>query len=116
MFACALYPATSEFLTNVYKEVETQVKRLQYRTSLALWAGNNENEGGLRGGWFGYDSHFEKDYIKLYIHTIKTLVNKMDPTRRYLPSSPTNGIKTEEEGWIASYPADLKYGDCECTW
>lgn len=37
MFACAMYPATSEFLLNVVDEVDTQVKRLQHHPSLAMW-------------------------------------------------------------------------------
>lgn len=114
MFACAMYPATNDFRETVRKEVETQVKRLQYRTSLAMWAGNNENEAALRGDWYGSGRNFstyKQDYVKLYIDTIKVLAEELDPSRKFLPSSPTNGIKTEEEGWVASNPYDLKYGD-----
>ncbi|CAL8069241.1 unnamed protein product [Orchesella dallaii] len=114
MFACAMYPANEEFREIVRQEIETQVKRLQYRTSLVLWAGNNENEAALRGNWFGTSSNFSlyyADYVKLYIDTIKVLVVKLDPSRRFISSSPTNGIKSEEEGWVARNPYDLKYGD-----
>lgn len=113
-FAVAMYPATDEFLATVKQEVETQVKRLQYRTSLVLWAGNNENEGALRGNWFGTWDNFEiykRDYVKLYAETIKVLVEELDPSRQYIASSPTNGIRTEEEGWVAEDPYSLIYGD-----
>jgi beta-mannosidase len=44
MFACSLYPGTPEFLALVRQEAVYQIKRLSYRTSLALWCGNNEIE------------------------------------------------------------------------
>lgn len=44
MFACSLYPGTPEFLELVRQEAVYQLKRLSYRTSLALWCGNNEIE------------------------------------------------------------------------
>ncbi|ODN02454.1 Beta-mannosidase [Orchesella cincta] len=114
MFACAMYPATPEYLEIVRQEVDTQVKRLQYRTSLVMWAANNENEAALRHDWYGSGWNFELykgDYIKLYIDTIKTLTEELDPSRKFISSSPTNGIKSEEEGWVAQDPYDLRYGD-----
>ncbi|CAL8069236.1 unnamed protein product [Orchesella dallaii] len=113
MFACALYPATDGFRNIVRQEVDTQVKRLQHRTSLAMWAGNNENEGALRGHWWGGApwAYQKRDYIKMYIDTIKVLVEELDPSRRYIPSSPTNGKRTEDEGWVANEPGSLNYGD-----
>lgn len=44
MFACSLYPGTPEFLDLVRLEAVYQLKRLSFRTSLALWCGNNEIE------------------------------------------------------------------------
>jgi len=44
MFACSLYPGTPEFLELVRQEAVYQLKRLSWRTSLALWCGNNEIE------------------------------------------------------------------------
>ncbi|CAG7825645.1 unnamed protein product [Allacma fusca] len=114
MFACSMYPANTEFLESVKKEVDTQVKRLHYHPSIVLWATNNENEAALRGNWYGTFlnySRFAADYIKLYIDTIKTEVNKLDPSRECLPSSPSNGLETEDEGWIAKNPYSNLYGD-----
>lgn len=51
MFACSMYPATDDFLDNVKTEVKQQVRRLQHHPSIAIWAGNNENEAALRGNW-----------------------------------------------------------------
>lgn len=51
MFACSMYPTGSEFLGSVKTEVKQQVRRLQHHPSVAIWAGNNENEAALRGNW-----------------------------------------------------------------
>ena len=51
MFACAMYPAEDDFLKNVKTEIRQQIRRLQHHPSIALWAGNNENEAALRGNW-----------------------------------------------------------------
>lgn len=50
-FACSLYPANDEFLSNVGVEIKQQVRRLQSHPSLAVWTANNENEGALRNNW-----------------------------------------------------------------
>ena len=109
-----MYPATDSFLNNVRKEVETQVKRLQYHAGLGIWATNNENEAALRGNWYGTAANFnvyKEDYVKLYIDTIKNYVEHLDESRACLPSSPTNGKKSGEEGWVAQDPYDKRYGD-----
>ncbi|RWS18453.1 Beta-mannosidase-like protein, partial [Leptotrombidium deliense] len=51
------------------------------------------------------------DYIKLYIDTIRPIVMHEDSSRVFLSSSPSNGLETEKEGWISSYPQNPKYGD-----
>ena len=51
------------------------------------------------------------DYIKLYIDTIRPIVLKEDTTRPFVSSSPSNGVQTEKEGWVAKNPTDVHYGD-----
>ncbi|XP_076069531.1 beta-mannosidase isoform X2 [Oratosquilla oratoria] len=114
MFACSMYPVNQSFLDSVTQEVETQVRRLQHHPSILLWAGNNENEAALRGNWYGTWMNFtryKKDYIKLYVDTIRVTVQKEDLSRPFVVSSPNNGIESEEEGFIAKHPYDNKYGD-----
>ncbi|KAJ6642485.1 Beta-mannosidase, partial [Pseudolycoriella hygida] len=114
MFACSMYPVNPEFLATVEEEVYTQVKRLQHHPSLLIWAANNENEGALRDNWYGTESLFETyraDYIKLYVDTVMRNTLILDPSRDCLSSSPTNGKKTMEEGWVAAWPGDIRYGD-----
>ncbi|CAG4954197.1 unnamed protein product [Parnassius apollo] len=114
LFACAMYPADPEFLDNVTDEIEQTVIRLQHHPSIALWSGNNENEVALRGNWYNTQAQFSKykeEYIKLYVDTIKPIVENLDPNRRYLVSSPSNGLESEQEGYIAQNPYDPYYGD-----
>jgi beta-mannosidase len=114
MFACSLYPTNPEFLQSVKKEVTQQVRRLHHHPSVAIWAGNNENEAALRDNWYGSNSNFQiyrSDYITLYVNTIRPLVLGEDSTRPYIVSSPSNGAKSEEEGYIAQNPYSSLYGD-----
>ncbi|XP_046577124.1 beta-mannosidase-like [Haliotis rubra] len=114
MFSVALYPTTPDFLGTVSQEITHQVRRLRHHASIVLWAGNNENELGLKLDWYGIHANYKRyydDYVKLYATTLKTIVNKEDTTRVYLSSSPSNGKDTEKEGWVANDPVSELYGD-----
>ncbi|XP_078487709.1 beta-mannosidase [Ciona intestinalis] len=114
MFACAMYPASDEFLSNVTQEVLTQVNRLKHHPSIVIWAGNNENEAALSTNWYNTSDNFDrykKDYVALYADTILPIVNKLDPSRPFLTSSPTNGKESTEEGYVAKDPYSVHYGD-----
>lgn len=52
MFAVALYPSTQNYLESVTEEVTQQVRRLATHPSVAVWAGNNENEAAITGNWY----------------------------------------------------------------
>jgi len=114
MFACSMYPANSHFLDNVREEVKHQVRRLSIHPSIALWAGNNENEVALRGNWYGTDTNFtvyKEDYIRLYVETVEDEVKKLVKHTPFLLSSPSNGIVNQTEGYIAKNPYSLLQGD-----
>ncbi|KAH9490420.1 hypothetical protein Btru_035138 [Bulinus truncatus] len=114
MFSVAMYPTRQEYLDSVALEVKHQVKRLKHHPSIILWAGNNENEKGLRQNWFDTDKKFSlyyHDYIQLYVNTIKLIVNEEDWSREYLTSSPTNGKESIQEGYVAADPDSELYGD-----
>ncbi|KAL0277661.1 UNVERIFIED_CONTAM: hypothetical protein PYX00_004879 [Menopon gallinae] len=114
MFAVALYPTDDTFLTSVSVEVEQQILRLQHHPCIAVWAGNNENEAALGSNWFDTNSSFElykRDYIKFYVDTIEPIVKRIDDSRSYIVSSPSNGLKSREEGHIARNPYSPLYGD-----
>ncbi|CAJ0600375.1 unnamed protein product [Cylicocyclus nassatus] len=115
MFACALYPNDPGFLESVKTEIMQQVWRIKRHVSILLWAGNNENELAIRTHWWSPNNYTEDhqvyDYVKLYSGVIKPLVESIDSSRPFLLSSPSNGVRTEEEGGVSLTPGDQRYGD-----
>ncbi|KAG1950792.1 beta-mannosidase [Pimephales promelas] len=115
MFACALYPTEKEFIQTVREEVTQQVRRLKSHPSVVIWSGNNENEAAIATDWFNIPVAerplYVKDYVKLYVENIRDIVLQEDSTRPFLVSSPTNGVESEKEGWVAQDPYDPHYGD-----
>ncbi|CAG9863674.1 unnamed protein product [Phyllotreta striolata] len=115
MFACAMYPSSDSFLQNVLGEVRHQVKRLYGHASVAIFSGNNENEGALVGNWYGTASNYQQyyeDYIKLYVTTIKSEFDRLTGGRGiFITSSPTNGKESDSEGYVAKKPTSTLYGD-----
>lgn len=101
MFACALYPDYNKnFMENVEKEITCVVKRLRNHPSLAIWCGNNEND------WL-YEALYSSGEIKdpfygekIYHELMPELLETLDPTRLYWPSSPYGGNdhNSREEG------------------
>lgn len=106
MFACAMYPATPEFLGEVEAEITHQIKRLQSHPCIALWCGDNE-------GIDNFNKRIWKKNPELYLSEYQTLidlrgeiVSKLDPERIYWPTSPcgspgdlnTNGWNDDSKG------------------
>ena len=54
---------------------------------------------------------YKADYVKLYIENIRTLVMAEDDSRPFVSSSPSNGVETANEGWIAKDPKNPRFGD-----
>lgn len=73
MFACAMYPRDEEFLMNVRAEISYQIGRLIHHPSIAVWSGNNENEGALH--WYPETNAnpflYVEDYAVLYTDTVR---------------------------------------------
>lgn len=113
MFACSMYPTNEEFLSSVKEEVIQNVRRLKNHPSIILWAGNNENEAALYSNWYGTGRKdiYKNDYIKLYVNLIKKEVEKLDPTRPFVVSSPSNGLYTKEYNYTGQNPYSNLYGD-----
>jgi beta-mannosidase len=111
MFSCSLYPATPEFLANVKREAEYQVKRLRDHVSIALWCGNNEDVGALN--WFE-DSKSSRDrylidYDRLNEGVLGKTVDEYDPTRIFWPSSPCGGRGDYSDCWHKDNRGDMHY-------
>ncbi|XP_017469260.1 PREDICTED: beta-mannosidase [Rhagoletis zephyria] len=116
MFACAMYPATEEFLASVRKEIIQNAKRIAYHPSIAIIATNNENEAALVGNWYGTAgerARFEAEYRELYIgtvfHELKIIQHSSRP--KPLMSSPSNARASEKDNYISNNPGDENYGD-----
>jgi len=108
MFACAMYPATPEFLGEVREEITHQIKRLQSHPSIALWCGDNE-------GIDNYNKRIWKQNPELYRSEYETLVSlrgrlvaELDPERLYWPTSPSGGPgDLDTNGWNDDSKGDM---------
>lgn len=68
----------------------------------------------VRYGTSNNFSLYKEDYIKLYVDTIQDTVQKNDKLRIFTISSPSNGLHSIEEDYIAQNPQDPYYGDGKC--
>lgn len=111
MFACALYPVTESFLSNVKEEITYQVNRLQHHACIGLWCGNNENFGTLT--WFPESRNnrdrYLVDYDRLYQGLIGPIVKELDPSRLWWPSSPSAGPDDFADNWHTDNQGDMHY-------
>jgi beta-mannosidase len=111
MFACALYPASNEFLENVRQEAVHQVKRLRDHACLALWCGNNENIGALN--WFKESKEnrdrYLVDYDRLNEGVLGNTVRELDPARVFWPSSPCGGPGDYSDTFHKDNCGDMHY-------
>ena len=84
--ACTTYPQTDDFVEKIKTEVTSVVLKLRNHPSLALWAGNNENDESLlwQLGSFSINPNMER----ISRRVIPEILFELDPTRPYLPSSP----------------------------
>jgi beta-mannosidase len=97
MFACSMYPGDEPFVENVRREAVENVRRLRNHPSLALWAGNNENEAAWKQwGWqikFALDKKAQDriwaDYKRMFHEVLPAVVATEDPGRFYTRSSPS---------------------------
>lgn len=84
---CTLYPQDPDFQKAIAEEVRSVVIKLRSHPSLALWAGNNENDQTLTLGTLSAFRMDPNDDIVSRV-TIPSVLYEFDPTRPYLPSSP----------------------------
>jgi len=110
MFACAIYPATKEFMNNVEKEIIHQIKRLKDHPSIVIWCGDNENVGALTEFEITREKRdiYVKNYLKLN-HFIGNIVKKIDPKRIWWPSSPCGGENDFTDNWHNDRKGDMHY-------
>jgi len=98
MFACIAYPSYKKFLQSVSDEVTDNICRLQSHPSIALWCGNNEVEM-LVLHYQKLPDEISKDYFYLFDEYLRGVINSLDSSRLYWPSSPHTPFSnnTDEE-------------------
>jgi beta-mannosidase len=93
-----------------------QVRHLQSHPSIVLWAGNNENEAAIAQNWYNIPPErmgkIKDDYRKLYVETVMNAVKEVDKgnNRPFVTSSPSNGLESIKEDYVAKDPNDSLYG------
>lgn len=110
MFACNLYPCSTDFLDNVTHEVDYQVKRLSSHPSIVLWCGDNELVGALT--WFKESIENRDRYLVAYDRlnrTIEVALRKAAPEAIWWPSSPASGYLDYGDAWHADGSGDMHY-------
>ncbi|KAH8022901.1 hypothetical protein HPB51_006259 [Rhipicephalus microplus] len=152
MFSVSQYPSDNNFLRSVAAEVRQQglcankteagglkeskasneVRRLQRHPCLIVWVGNNENENNLFVNFWGNAKSGLNDYRRLYIYTIKRVIDREDRSRPFLSSTPSNGRNGSpvlhntslpvrlhldmDDVWKYGSPNSEERGDCEYCW
>ncbi len=98
---CTMYSQDHDFQHAIAKEVRSVVTKLRSHPSLALWAGNNENDIAVASWSLGALGLDPNDDVVSRI-TIPNALYETDPTINYLPSSPYLSPKAMENGYNES--------------
>lgn len=85
MMGCATYPQDEEFVDQLKEEVDFVVKKLRNHCSICLWAGDNENDLASMS-WAINKEDPNKNVLTRKV--IPEILNNLDLSRPYLPSSP----------------------------
>ena len=110
MFACSLYPSTTEFLGEVRAEVDYQVRRLGHHACLALLCGDNELLGALT--WFKESRDNRDRYLVNYDRLNRVIEETMraaDATAIWWPSSPSPGLLSFGDAWHDDRSGDMHF-------
>jgi beta-mannosidase len=91
MFSCSEVPDyDASFMANVRTEIIANVKLLRNHPCIAIWAGNNENQA-IHSEKMYYRSDYRFYGEKIYHELMPSLLEELDTTRLYWPSSPWGG-------------------------
>ncbi len=91
MFSCSEVPDfDADFMESVREEVIANVKALRSHPCIAIWAGNNENQA-IHSEKMHYRSDYRFYGEKIFHDLMPGLLEDLDPTRLYWPSSPWGG-------------------------
>ena len=82
MLSCHAYPQDEEFSKQLFKEVESVVKRIRNHPSIALYCGSNETD------WIYFCTGQNPNDDVLTRKVIPEALRRNDPYRPYYPSTP----------------------------
>lgn len=101
------------FSSSVRLEVRQNIQRIIHHPSIAVIATNNENEMAIAGHWWKIEQQYPDEYRTLYVNTVRDeLYNVTNGDNvEILVSSPSNGIMSEMDNYLAPKPNDNNYGD-----
>ena len=86
LMACGAYPETEDwFIRALNAEAEAAALRLRNHPCLAWWSGDNEN-----ATWGSENRSGFRGYLSATLG-VQPVLEKLDPQRRFLPSSPYGG-------------------------
>lgn len=112
MFACALYPSTPDFVSEVKEEIAYQVDRLRNYSCIALWCGDNEVIGAI--GWYPVSRTNREKYVVNYDRlnrALESVVVEHDSSRHFWASSPCNGELDFGDAWHDDNKGDMHFWD-----
>jgi beta-mannosidase len=110
MFACNLYPCSTEYLESVEVEVDYQVKRLSHHASIVVWCGDNELVGAM--GWYDVSRKDRDRYLVAYDRlnrTIEVAAKRANNEIIWWPSSPSCGYLNFGDAWHADGSGDMHF-------
>ena len=94
MLACGVLPQNEAFLDNVSREVTWVVRHYRNRASLAIWSGDNELDQAY--WWYDLQAIYQTNRVNRV--AVKETVQKEDPFRPFLVSSPCSPFEDEPGG------------------
>lgn len=106
MLGCALNSQREEFMDNLRQEVAQEVLRLRQHPAIALWAGDNEVD--VMTVWS--QSGLPPSHNRLTREVIPQVLDRLDPRRIYLPSSPWISTAMETRGEYNNTPEQHVWG------
>lgn len=96
MFACACYPGTDKFLSEIDAEARHQIRRLKDHPCIAIWCGDNECGIG-HANWYRKEikTQAERDRLadeyRRRLAVLRRACFELDPTRAFWNTSPCQG-------------------------
>tara|TARA_B110000208_G_scaffold175619_1_gene221343 strand:- start:558 stop:3725 length:3168 start_codon:yes stop_codon:yes gene_type:complete len=103
MWACDSYAVPPSYLASAAKEVRDNVRRMQPHPSIAIWAGNNEDERD--GGGLSYAPNTPKNSSKnTEAYSLLTFITAIGNITAIDTSRPTSGSSPSCGNETAAYP------------